>query len=276
MLVAEVPSDESPKRGLCDPSVVEESTVVAPQVAVFPLIVAERDRITIGATTRRKESTRARAQTAVAFVPSDDIAMAEFFEWKSGAERSVTLPHETVVPDTVPVLDFTIRVRFADAADQTTVTAPPDAEIPKFASSMQLPRSETRLAFPHDTVVPLMLPKLAVAAPHELPTCDRTQSANAREPSADRTRIGWIASEVMFIGVIPPHDAMFPVIVAALLCNTVPLEESLPTHIATALEPSEDVLTEARRTLISAAERVEIGPHVATPPEIVPELVFTR
>ena len=78
--VTEVPSAELPTRGSPELSVEEESTVVAPQFAVVPLIVAERDRTKTGATARPEEFRVARAHTAVALVPSADSAMLGFFE----------------------------------------------------------------------------------------------------------------------------------------------------------------------------------------------------
>jgi hypothetical protein len=140
--VTVAPSDEIPTRGVPEASVIAESTVVAPQFAVLPLIVAERDRTRIGATARPAESIRARAQTAVAFVPSADMAMTAFFAWNPGAERSVIPPQEVVVPWTVPVLDLTINTGAGAGFDQTTVTIPPEEDIEISGSSIQLPWSE--------------------------------------------------------------------------------------------------------------------------------------
>ena len=78
--VTEVPSEDMPTRGSPELSVVEESTVVAPQSAALPLILAERVRTNMGAAARPVESTAARAHTAVALVPSADTATVGFFE----------------------------------------------------------------------------------------------------------------------------------------------------------------------------------------------------
>jgi hypothetical protein len=78
--VTEVPSAEIPTRGSPELSVAEDSIVVAPQFAVVPFIVAERERIKMGATARPEEFTVARAHTAVALVPSADTATVGFFE----------------------------------------------------------------------------------------------------------------------------------------------------------------------------------------------------
>ena len=137
--VTEEPSVESPTRGSPESSVIEESTVVAPQFAVLPLIVAERDRISIGGSDLPLSPTWARAQTTAAFVPSADTAMAGFFELNPGAERSVMPPQDAVVPLTAPDLVLIMFTPPEDAFDQTTVTSPPEEDIPSSGSSTQVP-----------------------------------------------------------------------------------------------------------------------------------------
>ena len=78
--VTEVPSAEILTRGSPELSVAEERIVVGPQLAVVPLIVAERARTKMGDTARPEESKVARAHTAVALVPSADTATLGFFE----------------------------------------------------------------------------------------------------------------------------------------------------------------------------------------------------
>jgi hypothetical protein len=138
-----VPSEDTPIRGCPEVPVGEESTVVAPQSARFPVIVAERDRTKIGESARPVESTRARAQTAVALEPSADTATAGFLDWNPGAERSVILPHETVVPLMVPVLVRTMLVPPEYAFDHTVVTpVPAEDDMSSSGSSLQPPCSE--------------------------------------------------------------------------------------------------------------------------------------
>jgi hypothetical protein len=137
--VTELPSAEIPKKGSPELSVDEERTVVAPQFAWLPVMVAERDRINSGGTARPVELIVARAQAAVALVPSSETATVGFLEWNPGAERSVVLPQETVVPLTVAVLVLIMVAAAEPTFPQTTVTTPPDEEIPSSGSSMQLP-----------------------------------------------------------------------------------------------------------------------------------------
>ena len=243
----------------------DRSVVMAPQVAVFPLMVALR------ACTMSSE----RSQTAVALVPSVDNATCAAKASRSSADRLVvTAPQAAVFSLMVALRACTIALKPLTRL-QTAVALVPSVDNATCAPwALWLLSDRSVVSAPQLAMFSLMV-ALRACTMKLPPSTMRSQTAVALVPSADNATCAAKAFPPAAdrLVVTAPQAAVFPLMVALRACTMkVPSKRS---QTAVALVPSADNATCGRLATWLTVDRSVTAPQVAVFPLMVALLACT-